>query len=81
MFYFICLWCCRGYNSDMEMGGGRGRGGMMRGRGRGGRGGGGRHNDSRFNSGNTSPDSLKTNAFPPLPLQQRSRYSHTLSAA
>lgn len=68
--------------SDMEMGGGRGRGGMMRGRGRGGRGGGSRHDNSRFNSGNTSLFNLKTDAFPPLPSQQPplTRGHHTLKA-
>lgn len=45
----------RGYNSDMDGGSIRGRGGPTRGRGRG-RGGGSRHNDSRFNSGNTIND-------------------------
>lgn len=63
------------------MGGGRGRGGMLRGRGRGGRGGGGRHDNSRFNSGNTSIDNPKSDAFPPLSAQQRShRGQHTLKA-
>nr|CAD7401132.1 unnamed protein product [Timema cristinae] len=41
----------RGYNSDMDGGNSRGRGGPMRGRGRG-RGGPNRHGDSRFNAGN-----------------------------
>ncbi|PNF27513.1 Synaptic functional regulator FMR1 [Cryptotermes secundus] len=40
----------RGYNSDMDGGSSRGRGGPMRGRGRG-RGGPGRHGDARFNAG------------------------------
>ncbi|EEB16847.1 conserved hypothetical protein [Pediculus humanus corporis] len=47
----------RGYNSDMDSGSGRGRGGQMRGRGpsRGRGGPGGRHSgESRFNSGNPS---------------------------
>ncbi|XP_046671968.1 synaptic functional regulator FMR1 isoform X3 [Homalodisca vitripennis] len=62
----------RGYNSDMEMGGGRGRGGMMRGRGRGGRGGGGRHNDSRFNSGSRhqTPDTVDERVRDLPPRQQ-----------
>ncbi|KAK7865680.1 hypothetical protein R5R35_014502 [Gryllus longicercus] len=47
----------RGYNSDMDGGSNRGRGGPMRGRGRG-RGSAGRHSESRFNAGSrhATPD-------------------------
>ncbi|XP_054268045.1 fragile X messenger ribonucleoprotein 1 homolog isoform X2 [Macrosteles quadrilineatus] len=64
----------RGYNSDMEMGGGRGRGGMMRGRGRGGRGGGGRHNDSRFNSGSRHQTPDTDERVRDLPPRQQGGY-------
>ncbi|XP_023713646.1 synaptic functional regulator FMR1 isoform X5 [Cryptotermes secundus] len=49
----------RGYNSDMDGGSSRGRGGPMRGRGRG-RGGPGRHGDARFNAGNTITDYINS---------------------
>lgn len=49
----------RGYNSDMDGGSSRGRGGPMRGRGRG-RGGPGRHGDTRFNAGNAIPDYINS---------------------
>lgn len=51
--------CFRGYNSDMDGGSSRGRGGPMRGRGRG-RGGPGRHGDARFNAGNTITDYINS---------------------
>lgn len=67
--------------SDMEMSGGRGRGGMMRGRGRGGRGGGVRH-DSRYNPGNKVDETnLNPDSFPPLDASQSiPRGFHTLKA-
>ncbi|GLH13602.1 Synaptic functional regulator FMR1 [Gryllus bimaculatus] len=49
----------RGYNSDMDGGSNRGRGGPMRGRGRG-RGSAGRHSESRFNAGNTITDYINS---------------------
>ncbi|XP_075209996.1 synaptic functional regulator FMR1 isoform X2 [Lycorma delicatula] len=62
----------RGYNSDMEMGGGRGHGGsLMRNRGRGGRG--GRHQDNRFNTGSRhqTPDTADERVRDLPPRQQQ----------
>ncbi|XP_063243781.1 fragile X messenger ribonucleoprotein 1 homolog isoform X10 [Bacillus rossius redtenbacheri] len=64
----------RGYNSDMDGGSSRGRGGPMRGRGRG-RGGPGRHGDSRFNSGSRhqTPDTADERVRD-LPPRQQHQY-------
>ncbi|RZF43475.1 hypothetical protein LSTR_LSTR001736 [Laodelphax striatellus] len=60
----------RGYNSDMEMGGGRGHGGMMRGGGRGGR---GRSSGSRYSSGSwhQNADSADDSRVRDLPPRQQ----------
>nr|CAD7425963.1 unnamed protein product [Timema monikensis] len=64
----------RGYNSDMDGGNSRGRGGPMRGRGRG-RGGPNRHGDSRFNAGSRhqTPDTVDDRVRD-LPPRQQHQY-------